>query len=380
MIDIAVLGAGKWAHECWAPVLLEHADLYRVAAVVDPQPDLARSLAHALRLPDDTVQPDLTSALRRAPHAQAAIVLASPERHAECILEAAAAGLHVLTEKPLVTTAPDAGRVARFVATAGIKVAVMQNYRYQQRIQAARQRLATGELGALHYAVARFAADYRRPGSWDVGDAHTMPDPLLVEGSIHHLDMIRYLTGRDVLAVTAATLNPAGSSFAGDCIGGALLHLAGGGFALYEATLQAAGTENRWRDELYRLELQHGSITCEGLAVTVTRDGRRTTTEARDRDMFAGHRHVVRAFADWLGGGPPVETTLADNLRSLAVLFAALDSARTGVTVPVPDLLAGPNPARGTSGPRGSDAPHLRPPLPTVPDSADGRSAAGDLP
>ena len=345
-VDVIVVGAGKWAHECWAPLLRESTRRYRVLGVADPDLARARSLAAALEAPDGdgdaarevTAVGRVADAVSALPAATAVIVLAAPDRHADCITELAAAGLHVLTEKPLVTTAADATRVAAAVARAGVKLAVIQNYRYQARIQLARDLVAGGALGPVRYVVARFAADYRRPGSWDVGDAHTMPDPLLVEGAIHHLDMIRYLTGRDITAVTAATLDPDGSSFAGNAVAGLLLHLDGGTFALYEGTLLAAGTENRWRDEHYRIELAHGSITCRGPKVTVTRDGVAEDIDAADADMFSGHRVQLAAFADWVRGGCEVETTLTDNLRSLAGLFAAIDSARTGTTVPVPLL------------------------------------------
>lgn len=344
--DVIVVGAGKWAHECWAPLLREFTRRYRVLGVADPDLQRAQSLAAALAAPDSDgdAAPEATAVISVAdavsayPAATAAIVLAAPDRHADCIVELAAAGLHVLTEKPLVTTAADATRVAVAAGQAGVKLAVIQNYRYQARIQLARDLAAGGALGPVRYVVARFAADYRLPGSWDVGDAHTMPDPLLVEGSIHHLDMIRYLTGRDITAVTAAALDPDGSSFAGDAVAGLLLHLDGGTFALYEGTLLAAGTENRWRDEHYRIELAHGSITCRGPNVTVTRDGASEDIDAPDADMFTGHRVQLAAFADWVQGGPAVETTLTDNLRSLAALFAAVASARTGTTVPVHPL------------------------------------------
>ncbi|MGH4010535.1 MAG: Gfo/Idh/MocA family protein [Pseudonocardiaceae bacterium] len=181
----------------------------------------------------------------------AGIVLTAPEQHADCIVELAKAGLHLLTEKPLATTTPAATTIADTVHRTGVKLAVVQNYRHQPTIQAARHILAAGDLGAMHYITARFAADYRERGSWDVGEAHTMPDPLLAEGSIHHLDMIRYLTGQDIATVTAITTNPPSSSFAGDAVAGLLLRLTDHGFALYEATLLAAGTENRWRQEHY---------------------------------------------------------------------------------------------------------------------------------
>jgi predicted dehydrogenase len=333
MINLAVVGAGKWALECWAPLLRQFTDRYAVRAVIDPQADNAVTLAHALHLPEDHAYTSLSEALTDHPEVGAAVVLSSPEQHADCILKLAEHGLDVLTEKPLVTTLDDARQLAATIPRTGIKLAVVQNYRYQAHIQAMRRQIHTADLGPLHYAVARFAVDYRAPGSWDVGDAHTMAHPLLVEGSIHHLDMIRYLTGQNINAVSAVTANPPGSSFTGDCLAGLLLHLTGGGFALYEATLQAAGTQNRWRHEHYRLEFAHGSLACHGQQVTLTRDGHsRPVPAPADADMFAGHRTMLAAFTSWLEGGPSVETILQDNLHSLTAVFAAIESASTGNT------------------------------------------------
>lgn len=329
MIETIVIGAGKWALECWAPLLGQHRDRYHVTAVIDPNPGHADRLALELGLKPTDVFATAAEALTYRPGTEAGIVLSSPESHAEPIITLADAGVHVLTEKPLATTPDDVARIAQAVTTSGVKAAVIQNYRYQQRIQLARSIAATGELGPLQYLTARFAADYRVPGSWDVGEAHTMEDPLLIEASIHHLDMIRYLTGRDIDTITAQTANPAGSSFRGDCIGGALVTLDGGGFALYEASLLAAGTESRWRNEYYRLEHRDGAITCDGPTVTVARDRNVRVHHVPDEDMFTGHRTLVRAFADWLDGGPAVETTVADNLHSVAAVFAALTSTRT---------------------------------------------------
>ncbi|MGH3630322.1 MAG: Gfo/Idh/MocA family protein [Sciscionella sp.] len=330
MIDTIVVGAGKWALECWVPLLNEYRDRYRVSAVVDPDRAHAEHLAGALGLePSDTFV-TVPDAVSQRPSAVAGIVLSSPEHHAGPIIDLANAGRHVLTEKPLATTSTDLARITEAVHAGDVQAAVIQNYRYQRRIQLARTLAASGELGPFHYLAARFAADYRQPESWDVGDAHTMNDPLLVEGSIHHLDMIRYLTGRNIDTITAYTANPTGSSFHGDCIGGALIRLDGGGFALYEASLLAAATENRWRNEYYRLEFEGGAITCDGPTVTVVRERSTRVHHVPDEDMFTGHRTLVTAFADWLEGGPAIETTIADNAFSIAAIFAAITSTRTG--------------------------------------------------
>jgi predicted dehydrogenase len=336
MTNIVVVGAGKWAHECWAPLLRTHQQHYTVRAVVDRDITRALSLSDAIGSGPVSTHVTITEALDRHSDLDAGIVVTSPEHHARVIIELADAGLHVLTEKPLIVDPADLDPLTAAVDRAGIKLAVIQNYRYQNRIQTARRILASGQLGDLHYVMARFAADYRIVGAWDVGDAHTMDDPLLIEASIHHLDMIRYLSGADITHVTAATANPAGSSFQGDSIGGLLLRLANGAFALYEATLLAAGSENRWRSERYRAECRDGSLTCDGPTLTVTRGRDVHTLHVPDTDMFDGHRHQVTAFAHWLTGqGPTVETTLDDNVRSISTVFAALTSTRTGMTTEV---------------------------------------------
>jgi len=338
MLRVVVIGAGKWAHECWTSLLREHADRYAVEAVVDPERDRAISLATGLGLSADHAFSDLDEALGRRSAINAGIVLSSPERHVDGVVRLAAAKLDVLSEKPLATNPADVQRIADTVACSGVKLAVIQNARYQNRIQTARRIMASEQLGDLRYITVRFAADYRVHGSWDVGDAHEMAHPLLIEGAIHHIDLIRYLSGLEIHDVTAITANPPGSSFAGDCIGALLLRLEHGRFALYEATLLAAGHENRWRSEHYRLEYANGTLVFDGETVILSRGRHSQTIPAPDRDAFDGHRAQLHAFADWVNNGPKVETTIDDNTRSLAAIFAAIQSSEHQRTVPVDSL------------------------------------------
>lgn len=47
--------------------------------------------------------------------------------------------------------------------------------------------------------------------------------------------------------------------------------------------------------------------------------------------MLDGHRALVPTFANWITGqGPEPDTTLNDNLRTLAAILAALESSRQG--------------------------------------------------
>jgi predicted dehydrogenase len=48
---------------------------------------------------------------------------------------------------------------------------------------------------------------------------------------------------------------------------------------------------------------------------------------------------LVDRFARWIAGGQPLETQVQDNLQSMALVFAAIESSRTGAPVKVQELL-----------------------------------------
>ena len=48
---------------------------------------------------------------------------------------------------------------------------------------------------------------------------------------------------------------------------------------------------------------------------------------------------LVEQFVHWLDGGEPMETNLEDNLQSVALIFSAIESSRTGQPVNVQEFL-----------------------------------------
>lgn len=321
-----VVGAGKWAQEYWS-VFLTDQDLIDVAGVVDL--DRRRAVQLAGLLGTAHASSDLDETLKEVPDAAIAVILTSPEAHAENIIEAHRHGLDVITEKPLCMTAGELERVKALPRE--FRAVVTQNYRYEAFIQTMKTRLDSGELGPVRSIHARFAADYRVPGSWDVGDAHGMPDPMLTEGSIHHLDMMRYLTGSDIESLAVTSTNPEGSSFAGDALAAAVLRFATGVIGTYEASLLCAGRENRWHHEYYRVECRDGSIEFDGWNLTEYRGNAVTRIDpAGDPTARPGHLKVLRDLIDWRETGRPGATSLRDNIKSMSAVISAVEAARTG--------------------------------------------------
>jgi hypothetical protein len=58
-----------------------------------------------------------------------------------------------------------------------------------------------------------------------------------------------------------------------------------------------------------------------------------------ERPQWEGHQAIAAQFLDWLDGAPAPPTTLADNIQSNAMLFAAMQAAADTTVVDVQQML-----------------------------------------
>lgn len=127
------------------------------------------------------------------------------DQHVPVVLECLAAGVNVLTEKPLANTVAQAQRiVAAAEAAPDVRIGVCFQNRYNTTSQAMRQVLDSGELGKVLGATAtvmwtRIPEYYRvKPwrGTWDRAGGG-----LLINQAIHTVDLVQWLLG-DVVTVS----------------------------------------------------------------------------------------------------------------------------------------------------------------------------------
>ena len=86
-------------------------------------------------------------------------------------------------------------RIARKVREAGRKMAVTMSHRFDQDKTTLRQIVRSGRLGRVNTVSCRYAADLREHMAWGALFRHTMQDPLMIEGAVHHLDLVADLAG-----------------------------------------------------------------------------------------------------------------------------------------------------------------------------------------
>jgi len=243
-----------------------------VVAVTDV--DAARASAVAARLPGVTVRPTGRD-LIGSDDVDAVVVTSSGPTHAEHVLAAIEAGKPVFCEKPLATTAQACRQIMAAEMAAGrrlVQVGFMR--RYDAGYRALKAALDDGDIGSpllMHCA-------HRNPS---VPVAGFTTEMLLSDSAVHEMDLVRWLFGEEVVAVSVLKPRRSGKSAAGlhDPLM-VLLELASGVLVDVEVFVNAS----------YGYDIR-GEIVGERGTVALAESGRAV--------LKAAGRHSDRVPADW---------------------------------------------------------------------------------
>ncbi|MDY7080705.1 MAG: Gfo/Idh/MocA family oxidoreductase [Chloroflexota bacterium] len=190
LLKAAVIGVGAMGRN-HARVYHEMPDV-ELAAVADLDLGLARESA---RLYGARTYTDYRSMLAKVRPTVVSVVVPT-QAHCQVALDALEAGCHVLVEKPVAATLEEGHRMVERAAELGRVLAVGHIERYNPAVIELKRRLDDGELGQIFQLHARrlgpFPARVR-----DVG--------VVVDLATHDLDIMRYLTGKEVRRLYAET-------------------------------------------------------------------------------------------------------------------------------------------------------------------------------
>jgi len=347
LIQIGTGGMGTHWCRTFLPPFVEDRRI-EVVAAVDIVPGALVHAQEGLGLPTKRCYTDLGRALAEHP-ADCCTIVVPPAAHEAVVDLALAHGLHILSEKPIADTLEGSVRIARKMGRAGKKMGVTMSHRFDQDKSTLRDELRSGRHGRLDYLVCRFTCDNRRFGSWGAF-RHQIPDALMVEGSVHHLDILADLAGARCETLYAQTWNPPWGEFAGDSQGLVTMRFENGTRATYEGAKTNAAGLNGWGQEYVRAECEGATLVMNQRRVerfvhggagapTSAREGHGETVPLLERPRW-GHAWLIEQFLDWLDGGQPMPTNVDVNLQSVALIFAAIASSRTGQPVRVQEFLS----------------------------------------
>jgi predicted dehydrogenase len=307
-------------------------------ALVDINASSMQEAGTLLGLPENRRFTSLAEAIAKVP-ADAVLTCAQPEIHHDHAKLAFDKGLHLITEKPIADTLDRALAMVKMADKAGKQLAVTQNYRYSAPMQAFRHIVGekpVGDFGHGHvdfYIPADFTGTFREK----------MEYPLLVDMTIHHMDLIRAVTGRNIRKVTAHSFRPSWSWYEHDPALKMILELDGGIPFSYSGDWSGLGRTTSWNGN-WRIQCAEGSLHLENDRIQSVRCERwGKDPVSKDHDIPATERNTERQmfyeFTEAVRTGVPAQISGHDNIWSFGAVMAGLQSAREGGTVDVAKLI-----------------------------------------
>lgn len=273
---------------------------------------------------------DAEKALREI-EADVAVIVTPPALHRAQAEAAFAAGKHVLTEKPLAESLGDAQAMVDAAERSGKTLMVAQNYRFSAEARTLRRQIDSGAIGKVGYASVLFQKAPRFGGFRE-----KMRYPLLVDMAIHHFDLIRYLTGGDPATVYAHSWKPEWSWFEHDPALAMIVSMKDGAVVDYFGSWVGAGAETSWNGA-WRIQGSEGCLLWSAEGIAIGRAGADTASDKLDPIEMPrqGQLAILDEMAQALRDGRQPETSGADNLKSLALVFAGIESAQAGSPIPI---------------------------------------------
>jgi predicted dehydrogenase len=191
MLTCALLGYGWWGRTIAGRIA--GSDQIRIRIVVD-RAEAARREAGAAGF---AVCADLSDALRDP--AIAAVIVATPHSlHEAQVVQSAQAGKHVFCEKPLGLTFASAERSVAACRTAGVRLGIGHERRFEPAIERLAQLVRGGQLGKILHAEADFSHDLiaRLPDDNWRNDPRECPAGAMTGSGVHLTDMLIWMLGR----------------------------------------------------------------------------------------------------------------------------------------------------------------------------------------
>jgi predicted dehydrogenase len=340
-IQVGCGGFGLHWLKTFLPRLIDDLKVATAVAAVDIDPATFPAAQSQLHLPQEKCYADAAKAFAEN-EADFVIIVVPPQFHESIVDLAIRHGLDILSEKPLADSMGACNRIYRKVTSAGRKMAVTMSHRFDQDKQSLQTLVQSGEHGPVHYIVQRFTHNCRAFGSW--GEfRHRIADPLLIEGAVHHFDILRALAGSDAATVYALSWNPPWGEYAGDSTALVTIEMTNGVRCLYEGAKANASTLNGWYFDYVRAECRDATLELDRRKLRAISGPAWEFPVAQELPLLTrptwGNAWLAEQFVDWLSGGPEPPNSIRDNIQCCALLFAAIESAHTKAPVDVQAFL-----------------------------------------
>jgi len=330
--SLIVCGAGGISG-AWLPNIVTEG--LSVRAVVDLKIESAQKLIDKYKLDGAKPYADLKQALAdHAGECDFLLDLTIPDVHATVTCQALEAGLHVIGEKPMAATLEQARRMLETSTRTGKLYMCSQSRRWDSKHATVSNSVRHGPLGRITTLNCDFFMGCHFGGFRD-----DMDSPLVLDMAIHHFDLARFFCGEDPVAVYCEEFNPHGSWYKGDVSAACLFEMTNGVRFWYRGSWCAEGMHTSWNGD-WRIIGERGTLIYandqDPVAEVVSEDTadfskpkHRPEIERVSVTHHAMHGGLMEMLR-FLRTGEQPQTHAADNIKSLAMVLAAIKSSKSG--------------------------------------------------
>jgi predicted dehydrogenase len=346
ILRVGIVGCGNVTTRFHLPAYAELSDRVRVVALADVDRDRLAEAQVVSGVADADTHADWRALVAR-PDVDIVDVATPPRLHAEIAEAAAAAGKHVLCEKPITTIPAEAERMIARCRDAGVALGVWHNWAFYPEILAAEAVVASGEIGAVRLAIVDYLGipDIKGAGETTHAWRH---DPVAAGGGVlmdmlHCLYVTERMIGHDAQRVSAWV---SGNADHPQVEATALCRLeTDGPVALVNVGwgLGPGGIFVEGTDGTIELRWQDGGtgpfVPLATMEVRTAAGGRREVEVdklALPEIHVLAMRRLVEDFVEAVRAGREPRMTGADGLHALEVALAAYASAALGRTIEIP--------------------------------------------
>lgn len=325
MLNIGIIGAGRIGR-VHGESITNYVKNARVAAIADVViTDDTRQWAKGIGAGKVT---DNYWDILNDPAIDAVLICSSTDTHSTISMDAIGAGKHVFCEKPIDHDLGKIRQVVEKLKAHPVKYQVGFNRRFDHNFEAVRTAVAAGKVGDVHI-VKITSRDPAPPPAEYV----KVSGGMFLDMTIHDFDMVRYLTGSDVVEVyaNAAVLVDPAIGQAGDVDTAIItMKLANGALAVIDNSRKAAYGYDQ-RAEVFGSKGQVAvSNDSASTAVISTEDG--VTGEKPlyfflERYMQSFAKEIT-LFVDAVVNDKPVAVDVNDGLQPVLIGLAAQKSLR----------------------------------------------------
>jgi predicted dehydrogenase len=313
-------------------------ELGRVVAACDTVADSARKRAEETGAEAFT---DYRAVLAR-PDIEAVDLCLPHDLHEPVAREAAAAGKHVLVEKPIARNLAEADRMIAACAAAGVHLMVAHCQRFSAERQTAKRLVDEGVIGRIYMMRTDHNqwVDYP-PGHW-INDPEKLGGGGIAGSGVHHLDTLRWFCG-EVQRVSAGLTRSGQTARSAEDGGVVLLEHAGG--AVSELALSWTTHRFPWYESFWIYGTE-GIIHNVGGLYLFRGKPRQGEFErvSTDHDDMAGFREEIRHFLTCVRTGQRPRMPGEEARAALELVLASYRSSERGEKVALPlETRAAPN-------------------------------------